>query len=524
MNEPVYTLGIDLGTSSCKVAIVDPAGKIIDSDTESYPLYLTPNGGAEQNPEDWWNAIVKATARMVERSRIPKDMIKGIGVTGQFSGVVPVGKDSQPLRRSIIWMDTRGEPYIREIAKGTINLGGYRIDKLRTWISRTGGAPAHSGKDSISHVLFLKNEEPDLYRDTFKFLEPKDYINLKLTGTFFGSYDSIVLYWVTDNRDLGNVKYDGKLLKLATIDGDKLPDLRPSTEVIAGLSSSAAEELMLNKGVKVVAGAGDMQSSLIGSGSTLDFQANIYLGTSSWLTAHVPFKKTDLFHNIASLPSSIPNKYFVAAEQESAGISLEHIRKILYCVDSTNCTDKLPSFSAMDAIAENSPPGSEGVIFLPWLYGERAPVENKYVRGAFYNFSLQTDRASMIRSVLEGVAFNTRWLLNPVEHLLGRKADPIRVAGGGALSPLWCEILSNVLDRTMQVVENPVFANSRGAALLASVSLGITDFNKISESVPIVNEFRPSKHSAKIYDGIFKHFTDFYYNNRKSFQALNREK
>lgn len=516
-----YTLGIDLGTSSCKIAVINPSGKIIDSDTERYPLYLTSNGGAEQEPKEWWDSIVKATRRIMERGSVSKENIVGVGVTGQFSGTVPVGSDSVPLRKAIIWMDTRGERYIRKLTGGLLNVSGYRADKLRVWINKTGGAPAHSGKDSVSHILFLKSEEPEIYNETFKFLEPKDYINLKLSGRFFSSYDSIVLYWVTDNRDLNRIRYDDKLLKLSQLDSDKLPELRASTDIIGELCPEVADELMLKAGTKIVAGAGDMQSSLIGSGATLDFQSHIYLGTSSWFTAHVPFKKTDIFHNIASLPSSIPNRYFIAAEQESAGICLQHVREILYCTNGQDCDSQVPPFPALDALAEQSPAGSDGLIFLPWLYGERAPIEDKYIRGAFYNLSLQTNRPSMLRSVLEGVAYNTRWLLDPIEKFSGHRAEPIRIAGGGASSHLWCEILSNVLNRTIHVVDSPFYANARGSALLAAVSLGLTDFERISESISIIRECRPTTDKAKVYQGIFKHFIEFYHNNRRSYRKLN---
>jgi xylulokinase len=514
-------LGIDLGTSSCKVALVEPSGRVVHAETEGYGLYILPGGGAEQDPDEWWKSVLRATRRLMDRGMAKKSEVISLGVTGQFSGTVPVASDGTYLRRAIIWLDTRGEPYVRRISRGLINVAGYDVVKLITWLRKTGGAPAHSGKDSISHILFIKNEEPDTYRSTYKFLEPKDYVNLRLTGKFVGSYDSMILNWVTDNRDCTSVKYDKKLLKMASVDGEKLPELKQSIAKIGTVRNEVAEELGIAQDVSVIAGAGDMQSALIGSGCTLDNQTNLYFGTSSWLTAHVPMKKTDISHNIASLPSAIPGKYFVAAEQESAGKALDFVRRVLFSSHEGK-EAKVPNFKEMDDMAALVPPGSDGIIFTPWLYGERAPVEDRFLRGGFANLSLSCNANSMIRSVLEGVAFNSRWLLEPVEGFIGRDAEPIFFAGGGAASELWSQIVADVMNRTVLAVRDPVSVCARGAALLSMVSVGLTDFVQISRNVPVEKKLTPNKENVKIYDTMFRNFVEFYHKNRKLYSNMNR--
>lgn len=196
---------------------------------------------------------------------------------------------------------------------------GYDVFKLKRWLQLTGGIPSHSGKDPIAHILFLKNERPNIYSQTYKFLEPKDYINLKFTGKFAASYDSIALHWLTDNRDLSRVDYNERLLRMAGVERDKFPDLRRAVDILGSVRGEVAHELGLREDVQVVMGTPDVQAAAIGSGAVRDFEGHLYIGTSSWLTCHVPYKKTDIFHNMATLPSAIPERYFIANEQEQRG-------------------------------------------------------------------------------------------------------------------------------------------------------------------------------------------------------------
>lgn len=512
-------LGVDLGTSSCKVVLTDAAGTVLAEASGSYPLSLVHGGGVEQDPERWWGAIVAATRSLLRSPKaVDPSRIQAISVTGQWSGTVAVDREGRPLRPAILWMDTRGEPFVRELTAGFPSLSGYRVDKLLRWLRRTGGAPGHSGKDSLAHLLYLKAKEPEVYRSSRYFLEPKDYLNYRLTGTFSASWDNVVVTWVTDNRDPSAIRYDPALFRLAGLDPSKFPPLKSCVDLVGGLTPGAAEQLGLPPATPVVAGAGDMQASLIGAGCTRPFQFHLYLGTSSWLTAHVPFKRTDVVHNIASLPSAIRGSYLIVATQESAGSSLSYARDLLF-----GRGEAVPSFTELDAMAARVGPAEGGVLFTPWLYGERAPVEDRHLRGALVNLSLGVGREQVLRAVLEGVAYNTRWILDPVERLAGgHRADPIRVGGGGATSVLWCQILADVLQRTVEVVEGPAYATARGAALLAAVGTRHTTFEAVAKSSRTVQRFAPDPARAEIYERMFRSYLRFHRSNAPLFRDLNR--
>ena len=334
-------------------------------------------------------------------------------------------------------MDARGAEDVKQAAGGALRVQGYEPRKLRTWIKLTGGAPALSGKDPIAHILWLQREHPDIARATWKYLEPKDWLNLKLTGKCAATYDSIVLHWITDNRDLANIDYDAGLLRAFGVDRAQFPDLIPATAVLGPLQQSIARELGVPAGIPVVGGTPDLQSAAIGSGAVRDFEGHVYVGTSSWLTCHVPFKKTDLFHGIASLPSPLPGKYLVADEQEVAGASLNWLRdNVIYPDDALRDTVAPDDFYLrLDDVAASAAPGSNGVIFTPWLNGERTPVDDHRLRGGWHDLSLQSTRADLVRSVLEGVAFNNRWLLGYVEKFTGKPFNGLNFIGGRAPDP-----------------------------------------------------------------------------------------
>ncbi len=517
-------LAIDLGTSACKVALADLQGKIFAHEVEPMQVIFLPDGGAEQNPDEWWKGIQKATHRLIKNSRINPQKIVAVCCTAQWSGTVPVDRKGRPLMKAIIWMDSRGEPYIRQVIGGAISIEGYAPLKLWRWIRLTGGAPTQSGKDSIAHILYIKNKHPEIYADTYKFLEPKDYLNLKLTGKFASSGESMALHWVTDNRDLQRIHYHERLLNILDIDRDKLPDLYRSVDILGPICPEAAEALGISKEAQVVLGTPDVQSAALGSGAVGDFEPHLYIGTSSWLTCHVPFKKTDLLHNMASLPSAIPDKYFVANEQETAGACLNFLKDQVFFHDDALDTALSSNniYQKFDQIVERTKPGSEGVIFTPWLYGERTPVDDRFVRGGFYNLSLKTTREHLIRAVYEGVALNSRWLLHYVEKFIKRRLDRIHMIGGGANSEIWCQIHADILNRTIVQVKNPIEANVRGVAILASVALGSGSFEELGRRVEIAGTFSPDSRNRKIYDFLFKKFVQIYSRNKKIYRSLNK--
>ncbi len=516
-----HILAIDLGTSALKVALVSTAGDVVAAEQETCQVDLLPGGGAEQDPEGWWDLITRASSRLAARGVVPPDSIAAVCCTAQWSGTVPVAADGSPVRNAIIWMDSRGAAYARSITSGPVRVQGYGVDKLARWIRISAGLPTRSGKDPVAHIGWLKTAEPDAYRRTQLFLEPKDWLNLRLTGRAAASYDSIALHWVTDNRHPDRIDYDPVLLRLAGLDRAKLPELMAATDILGPVLAGQAAALGIPAGIPVVVGTPDLQSAAIGSGATRDFQAHLYVGTSSWLTCHVPFKKTDLLRNIASLPAAIPGRYFVADEQETAGAALTFLRDRLLFPAGDAPADAYRQF---DAMAAESPPGSGGLIFTPWLYGERTPVEDHFIRGGFHNLSLSAGRNDLVRAVLEGVALNARWLLQAVERFTKCRLEPIRFIGGGARSDVWCQIFADVLDRTIEQVADPVNANARGAAMLAAVALGELDFFSVPGRVKVARTYRPQPVNADLYAMLFAEFVGLYKRNRKAHARLNRDR
>ncbi|HUW65165.1 MAG TPA: FGGY-family carbohydrate kinase [Spirochaetia bacterium] len=517
-----YILGIDLGTSSVKLALVQTDGLVVASDTEPVSLLLTPDGGVEQDPGEWWEKIALGCRRLLSRSGQAQRVI-GIGCTAQWSTTVAIDEDGRPLGNAVLWMDTRGAPDIRALTGGLVSIEGYAAFKLWRWIRLTGGAPAHSGKDPLAHILFLRRARPDIYRQARYFLEPKDFLNFRLTGRVAASYDSIALYWLTDNRNPAAVHYDPGLLHLAGLTADRLPRLQRSVDVLGPVLPGAAEALGVPPGIPVVTGSPDVPAAAVGSGATDDYAAHLYVGTSSWITCHVPFKKTDLLHNMASLPSAIPGRYLVANEQETAGACLNFLADAL--LFPADCTGARPpnTHAILNDLAAGVPAGSHGVFFTPWLVGERTPVEDAYLRAGFHNLSLGTTRADLVRAVFEGVALNSRWLLEAEEHFLGRRLDRLTFIGGGARSPLWCQIFADVLNRSVQPLADPVSANVRGAAVLASVGLGLTSFEAAHATALGGPVYEPRPQVVPLYQKLFQEYTGFYRRNRRAFHRLNRQ-
>jgi xylulokinase len=521
-----YLVALDLGTSGLKVAVTTPRGEIVGSAAEPYPLHLLGGGGVEQDPEDWWRAIVRGTRRVLGSAGVDPARVVGVACSSQWAGTVPVDERGRPLMRAIIWMDSRGAAQVQRITRGFPAVQGYALGKLATWIRRSGGAPGHAGKDTVAHILYVRDRLPDVYRRAAKFLEPRDWVNLQLTGRLASSPDAATLLWATDIRDVDAVRYDDRLLAIAGLDRGKLPDLVPTATVLGSLRPEAAAALGLPPTARVVTGAPDVMASAIGAGTVADFDAHLYLGTSSWLVCHVPRKKTDLLHNLASVPSAIPGRYLLANEQESAGLCLAELqRNVLFPPDG-----RLPPGAAEDpyavmlALAEAVPAGSDGLIFAPWVNGERAPVDDRTVRGGFFNQSLGVTRGHLVRAVLEGVAYNSRWLLSYVERFIGRRLEAITVVGGGARSELWCQIHADVLDRVVRQAADPVLASARGVALQASVALGRLRWDEVAGTVPIARAFEPDPAHRRVYDRLFPEFVNLYRSTRRIYARLNAQR
>lgn len=505
-------IAVDLGTSGVKVALMTHEGKRLAWETEPVALHVSEDGGAEQSPEEWWQALLTATKRAIARTPGAAARVRAVCCSTQGEGTVAVDRDGNALMNAIIWMDMRGAPYVQANARGFVNIAGAAPHKLWRWLSLTGGMPSLSGKDPAGHMLLVRERFPQVYERTYKFLNVLDYLNLRLCGEFAATFDSILTSWVTDNRDPDNVRYHDALIAQSGIDGNKLPTIVPCTAVLGRLRPSVAEALGLSAEVQVVAGAIDNTAAAVGAGTVRDYEPHLYIGTSSWISAHVPFKKTDLFAYLASTPCAVPGRYLLTALQATAGGNLNFLRdNILYHKDALLREAHTPDvFKLMDQIAEQVPAGSNGVLYTPWIWGERAPVEDRTLRAGLYNLSLNNTRADIIRAVLEGVALNTRWLMQPVERFLKRSVKQMRIVGGGAASDIWCQIFADVLNCQIDQMEDPIQANARGAAFIGAVGLGLIRYEDVPELVPVRRSYTPTPQHRRLYDERFATFVEVY--------------
>ena len=519
-----YILAIDHGTSGIKAALVSVRGQIADFEFRATPLHHTPDGGAEQDPEDWWNAIVHSARALCDRNPVQAARVAAVCCSSTFSSTVAVDRSGRALMNSLTWLDSRGAACVRDKMRGLVNIQGYGISRVLAWIPLAGGAPALSGKDDMGHMLYIKESRPDIYKNADKFLGSKDYLNLRLTGKCAASYDSVSLFWVTDNRDINHIRYAPRLIRGLGIDAHKLPPLMASTHILGPILPAVARDLGVPRDTPVVVGSPDLQSACVGSGAVRDYQGHIYIGTSSWVLCHVPFKKTDVFHIIASLPSAVPGRYFCANEQDMAGGCMEFLLNNLLFdkqgVHGHGAPDDV--YERVERAAARTPAGAHGVIFTPWLNGEKTPVEDHTLRGGFHNLSACATSDHLARAVMEGVAFNSRWVLCYVEKFIKRRMNSLNIIGGGARSDAWCQIYADVMDRTIHQVQDPLQANVRGAAFIAACALGRITFDDVPSLVPIQATFTPNPDHRKTYDRLFAEFLNLFKANRKIYRRLNR--
>ncbi len=500
-----YILAHDVGTSGSKGTLIDMNCNIIASESAEYEIIFPEKGYAEQNPDDWWNAVIKTTNIILEKSGVKGVEIAGIVFSAQMAGTIPVNKEGTPLMNCLTWLDTRAAKQAKKIVgSGLLKISGYTLIPLIQFLRITGGAPGLAGKDAISKILWLKEEEPEIYRDAFKFLDVKDYLIYRCTGNFVTSRDCANITWMMDTRP-GKFCWSQSILKRYGIDRSKLPEIMKSTDIAGKLTKKASEELGIPEGIPVVNGAGDMTSAAIGSGAVLDGETHVYVGTSSWLAAHLKSRKKDLTHYMGSICSANPEMYLCVAEQETASGCLEWIK--------SNIVREL-SYKELDEFVESVEPGAGGVVFTPWLFGERSPLDDPDVRGGFYNLSLEHDRSHLARAVYEGVAVNIKWALEYFEKLVragANRVDKIFIIGGGAKSEVWCQIFADALARPVIRVEKPLEAGARGAAIIAMVGLGyLKDFEAVKELIHTEKTFSPNKEHVEIYEDILSEFKRIY--------------
>jgi len=520
-----YVIAIDLGSSGTKIGLVNLVGKVVASAVGRYETIFLPDGGAEQDPMEWWEVIDKGVKKVILESGAHPDEIVAIGVTSQWSVTVPVDEHSEPLMHAISWMDTRGGKYNGEIISGFPSIMGYSIRKLTKWISIVGYPPSFEGTDSFAHIQLIKNEHPEVYRRTFKFLEPMDFINMRLTGNAAATQCTNIASLMIDNRKNGTKDYNPWALQMSGIDRNKLPDLLPVEGIVGCIKGEIAREWGLSPQTVVVTSATDNSIAPIGTGAIADYEAVAVMGTSGMLVFHFPNKKSDLFLSLVTMPSALAGRYVFSADTGNTGRVIDSfLKNLVYGQDKFSSGD-MPEdiYLRLNQAASQIPAGSGGVLFLPWFNGgSLAPAGDRFLRGGFINLTNRTTRNHMARAILEGISFNWRWLKESAETFSKYKFPYWKLTGGGAISDVWAQIMADVIGIPMHQQNDPSQNILKGMAFLAFNRLGLLELNEIPTMVSTLRIFEPNLANQKVYDHMYSQFRQSQKNLKPIFHSLNK--
>jgi xylulokinase len=515
-------LAIDLGTSGPKAVVACLQRGVLARERRAVTTLHLPDGGAEQDPEEIWRATKAACVAALRASGVAPADVQAVICGSQYSSIVPVDADGHATMNMVLWLDKRGTTARLRRLPGFPRRADTPVQMLN-WLRRH-GLPPMAGGMSLTHMRYIRYARPEVYERTATFLEPMDYLTMRLTGRATANQCTAFMSLVTDNRRLDVTDYDPTLVRQSLIDRDKLPELVPVDEIVGTLLPSVAGELGLSPQTRVVTGLNDTQSGGVGTAAFAGDHAAISIGSTSVMITHVPFKRTDIRNAILSVPSPVPDTYFVMAENGTGGGALEHfLEKLIYSADAFGELTADNRFELLQQAVEASAPGSNGVLFLPWLGGSMAPAADDLVRGGFLNIGLATTRSHLARAVLEGVAMNLRWLRGPVERFAKRRFSHFVFYGGAAVSDAWSQILADVLGAPVQQADDPQYVTSLGAALLAFQRLGLLGFDEFAGRVPIRRQYEPNPANRALYDELSARFVETYRRVRPLFRSLNRQ-
>lgn len=493
-----FTMGIDVGTSGTRAVIVGQDGQVAGAATADHePMRMPHPGWAEQDPEDWWRAAISAVRAALEQARVQGSDIAAIGLSGQMHGVALLDRSALPLRPALLWCDQRSQPQCDWI---TSRVGAERLIKL---VSN----PALTGF-SAPKLLWVRDHEPGIFDRTAHFLLPKDYVRLKLTGEFatdVSDASGTLLFDVTHRR------WSNEMLEMLHIDRAMLPRAYESAEITGEISNATALVTGLRSGTLVVAGAGDQAASAVGNGIVSPGLTSATLGTSGVVFSYTAEPNLDPLGRIHTFCHAVPGKWHVMGVTQGAGLSLRWFREQLGESESWYARQiGEDPYEAIIREAKAIPPGSDGLLFLPYLMGERTPHLDPRARGAWFGLTAGHKRGHLIRAILEGVAFSLRDSLEIFKEM-GIPVEQIRASGGGSRSPLWRQIQANIFDKevaTLRESEGSAF----GAALLAAVGSGMyrSVADAAREAIKLSDTVAPEPKAVETYDKFYQVYRDLY--------------
>ncbi len=528
----MHVIIYDFGTSSLKTCLfmIDTQIHLVASSTAGYGLYTSDDGGAEQDENEWWEALCSTTRELFQKSDVKPEEISGMAACTQFQGSIFVDEQGNALRHPMSYLDQRGiKEYKEGMCDGIIKVSGRNLFKLVRNL-RVNYAASVSAKDPVWKYKWVENNEPEVFSKAYKWLDVCDYLLARLTGRIVRTADSAFGTFLYDTRK-GKEGWNESLLKMYKVNPAHMPELIESTDLAGELTEQAATDLGLVKGIPVFGGGGDTTFVNIGAGCTRPGDTHIYVGTSGWVSTYMDSQTVDLDAMITGVLSVKRGYFNYYAELETAGKCFEWVKDHL-ALDETGIylnqikiTDVESKYMSLyDYLSEEIskvPPGANGVIFTPWLHGNRCPFEDSNAAGMFFNIRIDTGKRDMIRAVLEGICYHLRWLLE-CESRKVKTSDTIRFVGGGASSPVTCQLLADITGRTIETVSNSQEVGAVGAALVVAAGIkGMDVLEYAHDIVKAKHVYTPNPDNKEIYERNYIVFKKLYKSNAENFKALN---
>jgi len=492
-----HILAHDVGTTGNKATLYDEEGRLVRAAFVPYETSYPQAGWAEQDPADWWRSLCLSTRQLLAESGVRGQDVACVCFSGQMMGMVAVDSDARPLRKAIIWADQRSVAEIAAVAGRIEPRQVYAITGHRL-------SPSYSG----GKILWLKAHQPDLYTQTHRFLQAKDFLAATLTGVFATDHSDAS---GTNLYSLGDADWSPALLDAFDIPRQKLPDLRRATEVIGGILPAVADQIGLPAGTPVAIGGGDGSCAATGAGVIRPGTAYNYIGSSSWIGVATPHPILDPEQRTFTWVHLVPGLFTPTGTMQAAGSSYQWARDELAQPEASEAAARgLSPYALMDLQVAASPPGARGLLFLPYLLGERSPRWNPEARGAFIGLTVRHRHADLLRAVLEGITFNLRVILEAFSRQ-GAGIAALRLIGGGAASAVWNTIMADIFGLPVQRLTLLEEATSMGAAVAGGIGVGLwTDFSQVDRMIGIAAETRPDRARQGLYDDLYTAFNRSY--------------
>ncbi len=491
-----YILAHDLGTSGNKATMFSEEGELAGSEVHAYGVRYFNANWAEQDPRDWWKAICESTRALLKKLSVSPRDVAAVCFSGQMMGCLCVDRRGTPLRDAIIWADLRAQAQAARLAQRVPPGEHYLLAGHRNTASY-----------GLPKLMWVKENEPEVYRDTYKALNAKDYVVFRLTGEFCTEPTDAAGF---NCLDLATFDWSDRLIGAAGVGREKFPDVRPSTHVAGGVTHEAAEETGLLPGTPVVLGGGDGLCANVGAGSVRVGKTYCYLGSSSWIGTTSLRPLADEQQRTVTWPHIVPGLYAPNGAMQAAGGAYNWLRTRV-CLQETEEAERLgvSPYDLINRQIEQSPPGANGVIFLPHLLGERSPRWNPDARGAFIGLKMENERRDLLRSVMEGVTLNLGIIFGVFKSHL--RIGEVLAIGGGAKGAVWRQMMADVFDVRVTVPELLEEATSMGAAVTGGVGVGLfKGFDVIDRMIRIRASHEPRPEAVAAYGPVREIFEACY--------------